>query len=333
MAKRNPGIKWADPIQAQGARQQARFLLLVEQTAAMKRGFNPDFSITHEPSIVALLYAAGVSIDQLDSIRSQPGYPGLIDDVLKTPWKEQKRSLVHQSLKATHSALHALWSADCSLKTLKDKDDCSDPIFFSEKEASTQAQYLYGGLIPSVALNYRHQIPELAAALVEHRGDVHQAGLHFSDADRAAINAATVEPIERLNAEAEVIRAKRRAEYRERFGHQPVEDDFRAEFDERMFVATGQTGREYLRQVLNDFIYGNPFGPDGAQARDLINGRLTAAMPSDWSLFGLEPGATADQIKTAFRKLAKQHHPDVGGDQAKFVELAQAAERLLGGVA
>ena len=92
-----------------------------------------------------------------------------------------------------------------------------------------------------------------------------------------------------------------------------------------------------MRQLMDDLCkatgYNNFFRPDGAQARDLINGRVSAAMPSDWSLIGLQPGANADQIKTAFRRLAKQHHPDAGGDQAKFVELSQAAERLMGGVA
>ena len=42
---------------------------------------------------------------------------------------------------------------------------------------------------------------------------------------------------------------------------------------------------------------------------------------------------TPAAIKTAFRQLARQHHPDVGGDPARFIELNQAADRLLGGVA
>ncbi len=38
--------------------------------------------------------------------------------------------------------------------------------------------------------------------------------------------------------------------------------------------------------------------------------------------------ATADEIKKAFRKLARTHHPDAGGDEAKFKELNEAYEVL-----
>ncbi|GAA5863434.1 hypothetical protein JCM3774_005289 [Rhodotorula dairenensis] len=45
---------------------------------------------------------------------------------------------------------------------------------------------------------------------------------------------------------------------------------------------------------------------------------------------GLEVGASEIQIKAAFKLLARQHHPDKGGDPEKFKEVRSAYEALLG---
>ena len=47
-------------------------------------------------------------------------------------------------------------------------------------------------------------------------------------------------------------------------------------------------------------------------------------------LLGLEPGASQQMIKRAYRRLAKDHHPDLGGDAKAFHRL-EAAYRLLMG--
>lgn len=39
---------------------------------------------------------------------------------------------------------------------------------------------------------------------------------------------------------------------------------------------------------------------------------------------GVAPGASEKEIKAAFKKLAKKHHPDVGGDEKKFKEINEA---------
>jgi curved DNA-binding protein len=39
--------------------------------------------------------------------------------------------------------------------------------------------------------------------------------------------------------------------------------------------------------------------------------------------------ATRADVKHAFRKQARKHHPDTGGDAAKFRELVEAKERVL----
>ncbi len=48
-----------------------------------------------------------------------------------------------------------------------------------------------------------------------------------------------------------------------------------------------------------------------------------------YEVLGIQKGASADEIKKAFRKLAVQHHPDKeGGDEAKFKEANEAYEVL-----
>jgi len=52
-------------------------------------------------------------------------------------------------------------------------------------------------------------------------------------------------------------------------------------------------------------------------------------MTDHYAALGVPRTATAAEIKQAFRKLASQHHPDKGGDTAKFQSI-QAAYAVLG---
>lgn len=47
-----------------------------------------------------------------------------------------------------------------------------------------------------------------------------------------------------------------------------------------------------------------------------------------YDILGVKKTATADEIKKAFRKLARKHHPDAGGDEEKFKEINEAYEVL-----
>lgn len=47
------------------------------------------------------------------------------------------------------------------------------------------------------------------------------------------------------------------------------------------------------------------------------------------SRLDLQPGASSEEIRVAFRKLAMQHHPDTGGDPALFRDIKEAYEALM----
>jgi len=47
-----------------------------------------------------------------------------------------------------------------------------------------------------------------------------------------------------------------------------------------------------------------------------------------YEVLGIERGASKDDVKKAFRKLAHKYHPDKGGDEAKFKELNEAYQVL-----
>ena len=46
-------------------------------------------------------------------------------------------------------------------------------------------------------------------------------------------------------------------------------------------------------------------------------------------VLGVKPGSSAQDIKSAYRKLAMKHHPDKGGDESKFKDINQAHDILV----
>ncbi len=53
-----------------------------------------------------------------------------------------------------------------------------------------------------------------------------------------------------------------------------------------------------------------------------------ATTPDYYKTLGVERNATPEQIKKAYRKLARENHPDAGGDEEKFKDINEAYEVL-----
>ena len=52
-----------------------------------------------------------------------------------------------------------------------------------------------------------------------------------------------------------------------------------------------------------------------------------AIRPPEMELLGIEE-LTLETLKAAYRQLSLEHHPDHGGDAAKFLEIKAAYEKL-----
>ena len=53
-----------------------------------------------------------------------------------------------------------------------------------------------------------------------------------------------------------------------------------------------------------------------------------ANKPDYYKTLGVSKNATADEIKKAYRKMARENHPDAGGDEEKFKDINEAYEVL-----
>ena len=72
----------------------------------------------------------------------------------------------------------------------------------------------------------------------------------------------------------------------------------------------------------------------GRPRRRRVNRPTTMALdPDPYRILGLPPGATLDEVKRAYRRLAKVHHPDAAGEAAlpRFLAIQAAYEQLLTG--
>ena len=95
-------------------------------------------------------------------------------------------------------------------------------------------------------------------------------------------------------------------------------------------------GREFNLKTKSDWLklyrewVGVPLNERGKAGKTCINGIDVLENFRPWHVFSLDPKtATADDIKEAFRALAKEHHPDVGGDPRVMERLQKMRDSLL----
>lgn len=309
--KRNPAVRWAEPVQGQGARQQARFLLQVEQAMATDSRLTDERSLLLNQQTRAVLEVGGVPLNLLQG-PGQPEYAKAIDVVLKEPWVELKGHPLLTALNATKEAVSRCMASAASLEYLE--QDCSTALL-SEAELSQHNEALLVGWEPKLQplLKWRHQVADIASTVLGQ--GVAATELVIEPAGLAELQRLADQTQAVIEARREAFVAKRKTEFAERFGHQPTQKDRDGVLDEAMFIAYGKTLHELMEDLL---------GPGRAIA---VPGE--SPLPTDWTTLGLKPGAATIEIKRAFRALAKEHHPDVGGNTQQFIALAAAAERLL----
>lgn len=82
--------------------------------------------------------------------------------------------------------------------------------------------------------------------------------------------------------------------------------------------------RNELKEILDEYfytIYFRSYQERGLSFKNIYDPDLLA-------LLGLPITASENDIKIKFRELAKKHHPDLGGDVEKFIELMEIFDRL-----
>lgn len=86
-----------------------------------------------------------------------------------------------------------------------------------------------------------------------------------------------------------------------------------------------------LSQLAEFGFIGGPGGPTTRSEPDTEPIRATINMPDYYKVLGLSDGAPADDIRAAYRELARKYHPDSAKNEAdveKFVEIQEAYNTL-----
>lgn len=82
--------------------------------------------------------------------------------------------------------------------------------------------------------------------------------------------------------------------------------------------------KEEIKDVINEYFYNvyyRMYKENGLEDMQTYDSEILTQM-------GLPFHADLSEIKKKFRELAKQYHPDTGGDREKFIELMENYKKL-----
>ena len=104
----------------------------------------------------------------------------------------------------------------------------------------------------------------------------------------------------------------------------------------RMFGVTFSSKRPFVRFASQGFHFSsgpftdeNPHGEFGERFYGLFNRNSGMSYEESLATLGLSGEPTEFEVHAAYKKLMKQHHPDLGGDPKMAAKLNQARDILL----
>jgi DnaJ-domain-containing protein 1 len=318
--KRNPPLTWDWPMQAQNLRQQARFLLMVEEAACGHPRWHPAATLLSRDDVIALLTDAGVRTDLLQgAVGDRHRLQEAITWVGKTHWKQATPSKsIYQGFADDK---RAIWRFvyHCS-QTESQAEWRARGDFYADNHTELEGQHLeklvriHG---PGLHLHWRHQIPACAEELVRTTGE--GPGV-IGDLSPAAYH--------RMAERARELTIPLEEEERRRYEADPM-PDLKLGFDTPEMRAWTKRNLGYdlieeLKKLKETSSYSGTY--DGT----FLDSTGTAPSTGDWAVLGIKHGASREEIKAAFRQKVKEHHPDAGGTAEQFRKLVGAYKRIVG---
>ena len=90
-----------------------------------------------------------------------------------------------------------------------------------------------------------------------------------------------------------------------------------------------KTKKGWSQSSREAYTYIDKWGHFHTRFRDIKLDNLFKANYADLKLLGLSINATIEAVKQAYRRLALQHHPDMGGDPDEMARINLAYKRVM----
>ncbi|AYP68309.1 chaperone protein [Bacillus phage vB_BcoS-136] len=98
----------------------------------------------------------------------------------------------------------------------------------------------------------------------------------------------------------------------------------RREFEEKL-----RREREEFRRKFEEYERKRRERRQREQEREKQRYGALNKLIESYRILGLNQDATAKEVKSAYRRLAKKHHPDVGGNEKQFIKLKEAYDFIV----